>query len=143
MPERRSTVEWKGTLREGSGEVKLESGPTAFRYAFATRFEDQPGSNPEELLAGSLGSCFTMALAGRLSRAETPPVILRTSASATIEKVEGEWTVTGMTLRVGGRVEGLSQKDFEANAEAAKGACPISRALRAVPISLVVERLDA
>lgn len=143
MPERRSAVEWKGTLREGAGEVRLESGTGPLHYAFATRFEEQPGSNPEELLAGALGSCFTMALAGRLSRAGNPPEVLRTSASAMVEKIEGEWTVTGMTLRVGGKVAGLGQADFEGHAAGAKDGCPISRALRAVPISLVVDRLDA
>lgn len=141
MPQRTATVEWTGTLREGSGDVRLTSSPHPLGFGFSTRFEEQPGSNPEELLAGALGSCFTMALAGRLTRGETPPGILRTSAKATIEKVEGEWTITEIELQVGGHVEGISQEGFEAHAHAAKQACPVSRALQAVPIRLVVDRL--
>lgn len=143
MPDRTASIDWTGTLGEGTGAVHLGSGAAPLDYRFATRFEEEPGSNPEELLAGALGSCFTMALAGRLTRAGTAPAALHTTAKTSITKVEGNWTITGITLQVSGMVEGLDQADFEAHARAAKDACPVSRALKAVPIELVVGPLSS
>jgi osmotically inducible protein OsmC len=119
--------------------VRLGSGAGPLRYTFATRFEEDPGSNPEELLAGSLASCFTMALASRLTRNSAPPKRLAATAEVSIDRLEGEWTVTGIVLRVHGEVPGLAPAAFAEHAEAAKEGCPISRALRAVPISLTIE----
>lgn len=138
MPKRTAHAVWTGP-RDGSGEVRLGSGGEGLRYTFATRFEEDPGSNPEELLAGSLAACFTMALAGRLTRNNAPPKSLAATAEATIEKVDGEWTVTGIALRLRGDVPGLAAAAFAEHAQAAKEGCPISRALRAVPISLAIE----
>jgi osmotically inducible protein OsmC len=139
MPVRHAQVEWKGTFKEGSGVARLGSGQAEVTYRAATRFEEEPGSNPEELLAGALAACFSMALAARLTRNETPPNVIATSSTATIVRVEGEWTITGFTLTVKGDVPGLSPADFEAHARAAKEGCPVSRALKAVPIELTVE----
>lgn len=143
MPDRTAKVEWTGTLGEGAGAVRLGSGAAPLDYRVATRFEEEPGSNPEELLAGALGACFTMALAGRLTRAGKAPGVLHTEAKTSITKVEGNWTITGITLLVRGTVEGLARADFEAHAQAAKDACPVSRALNAVPIELVVGPLGS
>ena len=138
MPKRRAQAIWTGP-RDGSGEVGLGSGGANLRYTFATRFEEDPGSNPEELLAGALASCFTMALASRLTRNNAPPVRLAATAEVAIEKVEGDWSVTGIGLRLRGDVPGLAPAAFAEHAQAAKDGCPISRALRAVPISLTIE----
>lgn len=138
MPKRIAQAVWTGP-RDGSGVVRLASGAEDLRYTFATRFEEDPGSNPEELLAGSLVSCFTMALASRLTRNNAPPKSLAATAEVTIDKVEGEWTVTGIALRLRGEVPGLASASFEEHAQAAKEGCPISRALRAVPITLTIE----
>jgi osmotically inducible protein OsmC len=139
MPVRIAEVTWTGP-RDGHGEIRLGSGAAQpLRYTFATRFEEDPGSNPEELLAGSLAACFTMALAGRLTRNDAPPKSLAATAEATIEKVEGDWTVTGIALRLRGDVPGLAADKFAEHAQAAKDGCPISRALRAVPITLTIE----
>jgi osmotically inducible protein OsmC len=143
MPDRTATVEWSGTIGEGAGEVRLGSGAPPLPYRFATRFEEEPGSNPEELLAGALGACFTMALAGRLTRAGNAPGVLNTEAKASITKVDGNWTVTGIVLHVHATVEGLGQEDFEEHAQAAKESCPVSRALKAIPIELVVGELGS
>lgn len=139
MPVRKAEVTWTGA-RDGYGEIRLGSGAASpLRYTFATRFEEEPGSNPEELLAGSLAACFTMALAGRLTRNDAPPKSLAATAEVSIEKAEGDWTVSGVVLRLRGEVPGLSQAAFAEHAQAAKEGCPISRALRAVPISLTIE----
>lgn len=138
MPKRIAHATWTGP-RDGSGEVRLGSGGAALRYTWATRFEEDPGSNPEELLAGALASCFAMALASRLTRNETPPTRLEATAESTIEKVDGDWTVTGIALRLRGEVPGLAAAAFAEHAQAAKDGCPISRALRSVPISLTIE----
>jgi osmotically inducible protein OsmC len=138
MPKRSAQAVWDGP-RDGSGVVRLASGGGDLRYTFATRFEEEPGSNPEELLAGSLAACFTMALASRLTRNNAPPKRLAATAEVTIEKVEGEWTVTGIILRLKGDVPGLAAPAFAEHAQAAKEGCPISRALRSVPISLTIE----
>jgi len=138
MPKRTAEAVWTGP-RDGSGEVRLGSGGGSLHYTFATRFEDAPGSNPEELLAGSLASCFTMALASRLTRNNAPPAKLTATAEVAIEKVDGDWTVTGIALHVRGDVPGLAPAAFAEHAQAAKEGCPISRALRAVPISLTIE----
>lgn len=138
MPKRTAQAVWTGP-RDGSGEVRLGSGGGSLRYTFATRFEEDPGSNPEELLAGSLASCFTMALAGRLTRNNVPPARLEATAEAAIEKVDGDWSVTGIALRLKADVPGLAPAGLAEHAQAAKEGCPISRALRAVPISLTIE----
>jgi len=138
MPTRHAQVVWSGA-RDGSGEVRLGSGAGRLRYTFATRFEEEPGSNPEELLAGSLAACFAMSLAGRLTRNNAPPRSLEVRAEATIEKVEGDWTITGVHLHLRGDVPGLERAAFEEHARAAKEGCPVSRALRAVPVSLHLE----
>jgi len=138
MPKRTAQAVWTGP-RDGSAEVKLGSGGATLRYTWSSRFEEEPGSNPEELLAGALASCFTMALASRLTRHETPSKTLTALAETTIEKVEGDWTVTGIHLRLRGDVPGLSPEKFAEHAQAAKEGCPISRALKAVPISLAIE----
>ena len=138
MPKRSAQAVWTGP-RDGSGEVHLGSGGGNLHYTFATRFEEDPGSNPEELLAASLAACFTMALASRLTRNNVPPSRLAVTAEVAIEKVESDWSVTGIVLHLLGEVPGLASAAFAEHAQAAKEGCPISRALRAVPISLAIE----
>jgi len=138
MPVRKAVVTWTGA-RDGAGEVRLGSATQGLRYTWASRFEEEVGSNPEELLAGALASCFAMALASRLTRNNAPPKTLTATAEATVEKVEGEWTITGVALHLRGDVPGMSLAELTSHAEAAKAGCPVSRALKAVPITLVVE----
>jgi len=137
MPVRKAVVTWTGA-RDGAGEVRLGSATQSLRYTWASRFEEEAGSNPEELLAGALASCFAMALASRLTRNNAPPKTLTVTAEATVEKIEGEWTITGVALNLRGDVPGLSLAELTPHAEAAKAGCPVSRALKAVPIQLVV-----
>jgi lipoyl-dependent peroxiredoxin len=129
---RSATVTWNGTLAEGSGTVT--AGTTGLfsdlPVSWASRTEEPEGrTSPEELLAAAHASCFSMALAGGLARAGTPPDHVHVSATVTFEKVGEAWTVSRSELDVVGVVPGLDEAGFDAAAREAKDGCPISRAL--------------
>ncbi|HKA59219.1 MAG TPA: OsmC family peroxiredoxin [Gemmatimonadales bacterium] len=120
---------WEGTLKEGKGTFKAQSGVFNGAFSFGTRFEGKRGSNPEELLAASHAGCFSMALSAALEKAGHPVTRVETRAAVTIEKVDGIPKVTKSELDVRGKVEGIDQAAF---LEAARGAaknCPISKAI--------------
>jgi osmotically inducible protein OsmC len=129
---RSATVTWNGTLAEGSGTVSSGSTDlfTDLPVSWASRTEAPEGrTSPEELLAAAHASCFSMALAGALTRGGTPPDHVHVSATVTFDKVGDSWTVTRSELDVVGVVPGLDEAGFDAAAQATKDACPISRAL--------------
>ena len=136
MPVRSAQAVWEGTSREGKGMIRAEGGGFEGPYSYSSRFEEGAGTNPEELLAAAHAACFTIALSSRLTKAGTPPTRLQARSHVAIEKVESDWAVTGIRLEVDANVPGASQEDFDRLAEDAKVNCPISRALRAVPITL-------
>jgi osmotically inducible protein OsmC len=128
----RGTAEWKGDLRAGAGT--FTAGDTiSGEYSFKSRFEDGPGANPEQLIAAAHASCFSMALANSLAEAGAPADSIRTEATVTLRPVDGVPTITTIALVTEGRVPGLDQAAFEAQAAAAKAGCPVSRALAGVP----------
>ena len=127
---RKASAEWSGDLKTGKGVVSTESGTlSGAQYSFTTRFENGKGTNPEELIAAAHAGCFTMALSGELGKAGLVPQSLRTSATVTLDKLEGGWTVTESHLEVVGKIPGASAEAFRAAAEAAEKGCPISRLL--------------
>jgi lipoyl-dependent peroxiredoxin len=127
---RKASAEWSGDLKTGTGAVSTESGTlSGAQYSFTTRFENGKGTNPEELIAAAHAGCFTMALSGELGKAGLVPESLRTSATVTLDKLEGGWTVTESHLEVVGKIPGASADAFRAAAEAAEKGCPISRLL--------------
>ncbi len=129
---RTATVTWNGTLQEGSGTVSAGSSGLFMDLpvSWASRTESPDGrTSPEELLAAAHASCFAMALSGRLARAGAPADHMHVSATVTFEKVGDAWTVTRSQLEVVGTVPGLDEAGFDAEAQAAKDGCPISRAL--------------
>jgi lipoyl-dependent peroxiredoxin len=136
MPVRSAQAVWEGTSREGKGRVRAEGGGFEGPYSYGSRFEEGAGTNPEELLAAAHAACFSMALASRLAKAGTPPRRIQTSSNVSIDKVEGDWAVTRIRLVVEADIPGANRTDFDRLAEDAKVNCPISRALRAVPIEL-------
>lgn len=136
MPVRSAQAVWEGSSREGKGTVRAEGGGFEGPYSYGSRFEEGAGTNPEELLAAAHAACFAMALSSRLTKAGTPPQRIQASSHVAIEKVEGDWAVTGIRLEVEAHVPGASQGDFDRLAEDARANCPIARALRAVPITL-------
>ena len=138
---RRAEATWFGALASGTGTVSgISSGQfTALPVSWAARTEAPEGkTSPEELLAAAHAACFSMALAGALGRAGTPPEHLDVSAEVTFDKLDAGWRVVSSALTVHGVVPGMSAADFTAAAEATKDGCPISVAL-AGNVALSVE----
>ena len=125
----RATATWNGVLRSGNGVFSAGSGAFQGAYSFATRFESAEGTNPEELIAAAHASCLSMALSVGLEQAGTPPTSITTTASCTMDKVDGGSKITKMRLEVRGVVDGIDNAGFVAAAEGAKENCPVSKAL--------------
>ena len=136
MPTRKSEADWNGTLREGSGLVKLGSGAFEGKYSFASRFEEAGGTNPEELIAAAHAGCFSMALSAGLGRAGFSPKRVHTTASVRLDKVGEGFEITHIALDCEAEVPGIEEPAFHGQANAAKANCPVSKALKAVEITL-------
>jgi lipoyl-dependent peroxiredoxin len=132
MPTRKATAKWTGTLKEGKGHLNGQSG-LDMQYAFTSRFEDGPGTNPEELLAAAHAGCYSMALNAGLEREGFKAEYVETEGQCTLEKVGEAMTVTKMKLVTRAKVPGMDNAKFQEFAEATKTNCIISRALMAVP----------
>ncbi len=133
MPTRTAKADWQGEFKRGGGSVSTETGVLDSPYNFSGRFESGTGTNPEELLAASHASCFTMALSVGLTQAGNPPESLATEANVTVDQVEGGFGITKIALSVTGKVPGLDADGFAAAAQGAKEGCPLSKALASVP----------
>ena len=121
---------WFGDLRTGDGSLTTHSGALVQTpYAFAPRFGDAPGTNPEELLAAAHAGCFTMAVCAALTRAGFKPTRLSTQAAVSLEQVEGTWTITASHLEMRAVVPEVTAERFAEIAVDAKANCPVSRAL--------------
>ena len=132
MPIREGSAEWQGDLSNGSGTVSVESGLFSGQYSFRTRFEDGPGTNPEELIGAAHASCFAMALSNILAEAGHPPDSISATARVELQPVDGVPTITRIQLITQGRVPGIDQDQFSDYAGQAKVGCPVSRALAGV-----------
>lgn len=137
---RKSTAVWKGDGLHGNGSLTTQSG--AFRdqpYSFKTRFQSEDGkagTNPEELLGAAHAGCYAMALSFALSDAGHPPEELRVTAAVDLAKVDDGFAIKSIALDLEARVPGVDPAKFQALAEGAKKACPLSKALAATPIAL-------
>lgn len=137
MHQRKGSAEWKGGLKDGQGTVSSASGAlSGVRYNFSGRFESGSGTNPEELIAAAHAACFSMALSGTLGSAGITPEHIQTTATATLEKVADQWTVTKIHLDTTVKAPGAQKEAFEAAANGAKTGCPISRLLKTAEITL-------
>lgn len=128
---RTGSARWQGGIRDGKGEVSTESGAlSALPYGFNTRFEDQPGTNPEELIGAAHAACFSMALSGQLEKAGVREARIESSSAVTIEKQGDGFTITKahLTARVSGQGD---ESAIRQAAEAAKAGCPVSKVLNA------------
>jgi len=129
---RKASAVWNGSLREGKGTISTESGVLSnTRYSFSTRFENERGTNPEELIAAAHAGCFTMALSAQLGNEGLTAESLETTASVTLEKLEAGFTITKIHLDVTARIPGADRAAFDKAAANAKAGCPISRLLKA------------
>jgi lipoyl-dependent peroxiredoxin len=135
MARRTSEAHWEGTLREGKGRFSTESGEVSGVYSYSTRFEEQEGSNPEELVGAALASCFSMKLAGDVESAGHRPGSVRTVATVSLDKGESGFAITGIALDTEAGIPGIDPGEFEKIAESSKENCPVSKAL-SVPITL-------
>ena len=133
MPVRTTSAEWKGTLKEGAGTMKLGSGAYEGPYTYASRFESGPGTNPEELLGAAHAGCYSMFLAALLTDAGFKPTRIATTAKVHLEAGP---TITLIELSTQVQVPGLTDADLQKHAEAAKKDCPVSKALAGPKITL-------
>jgi len=130
--DRKASAVWKGGLKDGKGEFTAESGVFSHTpYSFKTRFEDAPGTNPEELIAAAHASCFSMALSAQLGAANLTPESIHTAANLKLEKGESGFAITAVHLDVTARVPAADEAQFQKAAENAKAGCPVSKVLNA------------
>ena len=133
MFKRTATAVWNGTIKEGKGTLTAPGGALKDTpYSFNMRFDNAPGTNPEELIAAAHSGCFAMALSGQLTTAGVKPDSLEATASVSLENVEGNgWTVTKSHLVLKAKVPGIDAAKFHELAGKAKAGCPISKVLNA------------
>ena len=135
MPQRKGSAEWTGGLKDGQGSLALGSGAFEGRYSFGSRFEEGPGTNPEELIGAAHAACFSMALAGALGKAGYPPRRVTTTARVDLEMKDGP-RISTITLDTEAEVPGIDADEFQKQAEGARQNCPVSRAMAGVDIRL-------
>ena len=129
MAVRTSSAEWKGTLKEGAGTMKVGKDWFEGPFTYASRFESGEGTNPEELIGAAHAGCFSMFLSSVLTKAGMPPTRIATSATVHIN----DGTINLIELHTDVEAPGLTEADLQTHAEAAKKGCPVSKALAAVP----------
>ncbi len=130
--QRKASAVWKGGIKDGQGTVSSASGILSnTKYSFTTRFEDAPGTNPEELIAAAHAACFSMALSGQLGAANLTAESINTSATLSLEKLDTGWTITAVHLDVVAKVPGATAEAFNTAAKNAETGCPISKVLNA------------
>lgn len=136
MPIRSASATWSGDLKTGNGSFKGSSGAINGSYSFGTRFESNPGTNPEELIGAAHAACFSMALAAGLGKNGFNPQKVSTTAAVSIDKVETGFKITKIKLTTEASVPNIDNGKFQEIANATKTGCPVSGALSAVPIEL-------
>jgi osmotically inducible protein OsmC len=140
MPVREARIAWKGTLEQGTGEVKLvSSGLATYEVSFPKRAADdaQGTTSPEELIAAAHASCYAMQLSAMIAQAGGTPGSLDVSAAVTLgPDPAGGFAISGIHLTVVGRLEGLNPEQFAKVADDAKSQCPVSKALTGTTITL-------
>ncbi len=130
---RNASAVWHGDLKSGRGTISTESGVlNETQYSFGTRFENGPGTNPEELIGAAHAGCFSMALSAELQKAGFTAESISTNAAVTLENLpQSSWTVTRIHLQTSARVPNISAEKFNEIADGAKAGCPIFRLLKA------------
>ena len=129
---RGASAVWKGGLKDGRGTVSTDSGVLkGIPYSWSMRFENVPGTNPEELVGAAHAGCFSMALSGELGKLGLTPETIETRATLNFEKTDAGFAVTSVHLDVAAKVPKADAPSFQKAAEAAKKTCPISRLLKA------------
>jgi lipoyl-dependent peroxiredoxin len=136
MATRKASAVWKGTLKEGSGTMKLGSGAFEGAYSFSSRFENGAGTNPEELIGAAEAGCFSMALSANLAKAGHSAKQIDTTAKVNLEMIGGGPKITSIELDCEAEVPGIEENTFQQQAELTKKNCPVSVALTGTEIKL-------
>ena len=136
MPIRKANATWEGDFKDGKGSFDGETGTIAGSFTADSRFGDERGTNPEELLAAANASCFSMALTLMLNRAGHETRSVSTTAACSIDKVGDGFTITSMRLTSRVDAPGVDEATLREIGNAAKDGCPVSRALAGVKIEL-------
>ena len=140
---RQANAAWKGSLKEGTGNMKFGNGAFDGAFSFASRFEEGTGTNPEELIGAAHAGCYSMQLSGELSRAGGDPKRIETEAKVLLRKDEIGFKISKIILTSQAEVAGLDEKQFQEAAAAAKKNCPVSRALTGVEVELHASWTDS
>jgi osmotically inducible protein OsmC len=130
--QRKASAVWKGGLKDGKGVISAPGGVlNNTPYSFTTRFENAPGTNPEELIAAAHAGCFSMALSAQLGGANLTPESISTTITLSLDKLDSGWTITASHIDVVGKVPGADAATFQKYAELAEKGCPVSKVLNA------------
>lgn len=133
MTARNASAVWQGDVQSGSGRITVGPGVFEGPYSAQSRFGDEPGTNPEQLIAAGLAGCYTMALSNLLGLAGRAAKSLNTSANVRLRFVDGNAVLSRIDLKTDGDVDGIDQAQFAEYATQAKATCPVSRALAGIP----------
>jgi osmotically inducible protein OsmC len=136
MAIRKADAVWQGSLQDGKGKMRFGGGAFEGNFSFQSRFEEGPGTNPEELIGAAQAGCFSMALSADLGRAGFKPRRVQTKAQVYLEKVEGQFTITRIHLDTEADVPEIDEQTFLKTAEGTRKGCPVARALTGVEITL-------
>jgi osmotically inducible protein OsmC len=138
---RKGSAQWTGDLRSGKGTLSTESGALAnLPYGFNTRFGEEKGTNPEELIGAAHASCFSMALSNELSKAHIADPRIETTATVELKQQDGGFAITSSHLTVKITAGGADKAAAQKAAESAKANCPVSKLLKAeIGMDLTVE----
>ncbi|MCO7246330.1 MULTISPECIES: OsmC family protein [Halomonadaceae] len=129
--DRKASARWEGGLKDGRGHVATESGVLDASYSFKKRFEDEKGTNPEELIGAAHASCFSMALSMVLGEKDLTATSIETSANVTLSQSDAGFDISKIHLDVEAQVDGADEATFKEAAETAKANCPVSKVLNA------------
>lgn len=134
---RTASAKWNGSLKEGKGSLSAPGGVlNNTPYSFAARFGDQPGTNPEELIAAAHAGCFSMAFSAALGKAGFTPTSIETAAALSLDQVGAGFEITTIHLEMTAKIPGIDNAKFQAIAEDAKANCPVSKVLKGAKITL-------
>lgn len=131
MPVRRAEAVWEGVLRSGKGRMKAGSGAFEVPFTYTTRFEEEPGTNPEELIGAAQAGCYSMALSGNLERAGFKAERIHITADVHLDRTDAGPTITRIVLNCEATVPGVDEATFQQQVEATRTGCPVARALKA------------
>jgi osmotically inducible protein OsmC len=142
MPIRTAKATWEGEIAKGKGTMALGSGAFEGKFSVGSRFESEPGTNPEELIGAAHAGCFSMALSSILTKAGFKPKSIRTDAKVHIDKKGENWRITKVELSTSADIPDVDEDDFQEYARQAKEGCPVSQALAGPEITLTAKLMQ-